>query len=137
MSVRLIKENEEKYIDEREDEVKEFFNSINFDELFNKIRETVGDKTIKFSKPELKGFNYNGFGVDWNSEDIVDKCGVIKIAFDKCMISGYGNGIYVDKKSNKLFYSASVHFEFELSEGGSNGIKIMSASFFDGKWNFR
>ena len=125
------------YLSDREEEVRQFFDSIDFEPFFAKIREKVGDNSIKFNKPELQKFSYDSFPVKFESEDLTDKCGVTSCLYNKIIIGNFGGGISSGKDSidsteetkDDLFIWMPAHFKFEYKSGGSNGTELITGVY--------
>lgn len=131
------------YLSDREEEAKEFFSKIDFEPLFDKIRKTVGDNTIQFKQPELKKFNYNRFDVDFESENLADRCGIMSCVYDTVVIDNFGGGISQEKDEstegdNNLYLWLPIDFSYQYKSGGSNGTEILVAIYTekDG-WKYR
>lgn len=134
---KLNEANDKVYLSDREEEAKQFFDSIDFEPLFAKIRELVDDDSIKFSEPQFGKFNYDKFDVDFKSDNLADKCGIMSVVYDKVEIDNFGGGISDDNEGN-LFIWVPVHFSFKYKNGGTNGTSLVDATFTTAEgWKFR
>lgn len=131
-------EENKKYLSEMEEEVKEFFNKIDFTPLLEEIRKRVNDNSVVFEQePTLGKFNFDRWTVKYSSQNVSDKCGIMSGIYEECYIKNFGGGISKDKETNELFFWTQVHFSFQYVNGGSNGAEIFNATYTDEKgWVF-
>ena len=125
-------ENKSIKLQDRETEVKEFFDKIPFEELYNKIREVLGDNSIKFNDARFKGYYYDRFLVEIESENLADKCGIMSPVYKEVLVDDFGAGIIEIKEkenSGNLRLYVPVDFSFKYKSGGTNGIEILRAEY--------
>ena len=130
--------NEDKVrLSDREEEARGFFSNIDFEPLFTKIRELVGDNSIQFNEPQFGKYNYDRFDIEFKSDNLADKCGIMSIVYDTVEIDSFGGGISNDNQGN-LFLWVPVHFSFKYKQGGTNGINLIDATFTTAEgWKFK
>lgn len=127
--------------------IEEYQKNLDLTPLFNWIKEVTGISDLKFN---VEKTNRNkDYRIEFESDNIIDKCGVMKFAFNDVRINSFGNGVtttapnYYDSekidynKDYDLYYWVSLHFSYQLVEGGSNGCKFGRAMCKEGKWEFK
>lgn len=121
-----------KYLsDYTNEEIESFVESINFEELYQEIRNKVGDDSLQF---EMK-YERNRIEII-NTENLKDKCGIMAVAYNEVRLATFNTSIFVEEESGELAYWCTIHYEYEITNGGSNGITILTAHYKNRKWNF-
>lgn len=119
-----------------EEEVKEFYNSINFQPLYDKINTTIGLQLTY--KNELEKTMSKEYLVNIvSNENISDMFLLIKAAWKEFKISTFGTSISVDQEHKDLKFWCSIDYKYRHQDGGMNGSSILSA-FYNNRdgWNF-
>ena len=128
---KLQEDNEKKYISEREEEAREFFNTIDFKPFFDEIRRRIGDSSIKFEEPTMGDFKWDSFKVGFVSEDLSMSC-----VYEYCQIDGNGGGI-AQSDEEEIYLWLPVDFSFRYTDGGRNGHTLMRSVYTKDKgWEF-
>lgn len=133
---KITEDNEKKYISERGEEAREFFNTIDFKPFFDEIRRRIGDSSIQFEEPTMGDFKWDSFKVGFVSEDLSKKCGVMSCVYEYCQIDGVGGGI-AQSDEEEIYLWLPAHFSFQYTNGGSNGHTLMRSVYTKDKgWEF-
>lgn len=115
--------------DYAEDEIADFYNSLDFTVVEEAINEYFGQKiTFKYERA--------GDRINFESnEDLCELFPAIGLLFAKCHINSFGGGIYVDKQTGELRCNLRPHFSYEHFDLGSNGCELAFCTFSGGKWS--
>ena len=131
---------------ERHERLKEeFAHEIPFNELFAKISQLTGLNDLKFSVKFVNG--REGLRPEFESQDLVDKVGFLKLIFSSIKITSFNSAIAIDKPRNyddidytktyPIYYWCTVDFSYEHPGGGSNGKTFLTAWYQDNQWQYR
>lgn len=139
-------EERDAYYERTKKRVQEYADNLDLTPLFNWLKEITGINDLTF---EVKKDTDAGKPrLNWESNNIVDKIGVMKFAFKDVRLESFGNGVtttapdYYDSevidfnKDYDVYYWCSVHFGYEHIDGGTNGASIGKAVCKEGKWSF-
>ncbi len=104
MTVRLIKEyaTRDKKLDLIKSTVEEMRKHVNEVEVELKFRTGYD---IKLTLKDLEQYRSSDYHVDFDDVDVLDKCGIFKAAFDKCVLSNFSSGIQVQLTTQDKGYS--------------------------------
>lgn len=112
----------------------EFANSIPFDELFDKIKEVTGIDDLKF---DLKiNETERGVRVTFESQDLSDRVGFLKLIFKEIKISQFNSEVY-EEKDGSYSYWCTVRFSYVHPDGGTNGKRFMVAQYRNNEWQYK
>lgn len=117
------------------DELLEYFNSIDFEPVFKKIRKITGLKNLTFTK-KLK-LNREGcyqyFEIE-SEQNIAETNKLIRAAWKDFRVCTFGASLYITE-DNRLSLWCNFDYSYEHQDGGHNGAKILRASLNKkGKW---
>ena len=109
----------------------EFVKSIDFEPLWKFIQEKVGE-AVAFETPEIRVSRRNTVTIEWQSENLAERAGIMKIAYKNLRICNFGGAVVKDTENDgKLKYWCSAHWGFEYRDGGSNGSGIAHVRYTD------
>lgn len=133
MSVKVLREANESI----PAEVLEFADKIDFNGL-NKILSDRLGTVVKLVPGKIeKGYSGYYYNAEMN-KDLSDKCGIMSEVFSSVKIDLFNSAINTDKDSGVMFFWCTPHFSYQMKEGGSNGLKICTATFtVEDGWNIR
>jgi len=112
-------------IDERNEDMVTFAQTIDFTELFNHIKTFV-KLDCEFHQPEITTTRGN-VHISFMSHDIASQAGAFTAILERCYFSSFNNSVFKDKETNELGYWVTVSIQFEHKSGGSNGMDVVSA----------
>lgn len=120
--------------DYSEDEIKEFYDSIDFTKL-----ETAINKKLKLDL-EFSHKYYQSRGeyrVEFRSDKNLcefQKAGLLSRMFKECYIQEFSNSLSVDKDTGDLYVWLTVDFCYQSFDSGHNGTELCQAYYHKGKW---
>lgn len=118
------------------DEILDYFNSIDFKPLLEKINSLVGlELTYDISLRKNKTGIYNFFKIE-NKENLVNSFPILSLAWREFKVATFNASIICDKKTGKLELWCTIHFTYEHHGAGTNSAEILTAWSKDGKWIF-
>lgn len=118
-----------------EDEIKEFFHSINFIELFDFTNNLLGlNLTYKVELDEKK---YTHFSIE-SKEDLTSMFNILLVAWKEFKVATFNSEIAVDKSTGELFIWGNLQYAYTHQNGGWNGAEIVSFTYNKSTgWNIR
>ena len=122
-------------IDDNNEELVAFAQTIDFAELFDHVRDFVNVE-CSFYPPEITT-NDGEVSINFMSDDITSRTGVFAAVLERCCIRSFMNGIHRDKKTGTLGYWVCVSIRYEHKDGGGCGLDVVHAAYSGGKWEFR
>lgn len=120
------------------DEIKEFYNKADFQELADAINNKFGfdlkfkwelDKPDRFG--QLRSFNF------YSDSNLVETNPILKTAFRKFTVGSFCNSISVARNTGELFLFITIDYHYEQHGGGSNGVEIARATYSEKGWDIR
>lgn len=128
--------------------IEQFAHEIPFDELFSYIEKVTGLQlqwNLKFRTDR-----YGDLIPSFESNDVVDSAGWLKLIFKSLRIASFNSAIAEDRphsmydrsdedrdaRSYPLYYWCTVAIDYDHHDGGSNGKTFLSAQYRNGEWNF-
>lgn len=119
------------------DEILDFFNSIYFKPLLDKINELIGlELTYDISIEKNSFGKYNYFEIK-NKENLVDNFPILALAWKEFKVSTFNANICCDKKTGELSLWCTIDFSYKHCGGGTNGATILTAWYRNGEWIMR
>ena len=116
------------------DEILDYFNSIDFKPLLDKITELIGLKlTYDISIEKNRFGTYNYFEIK-NRENLVDNFPILALAWREFKVSTFSANISCDQETGTLRLWCTIEFSYRHCDGGTNGAKILTAWYEEGKW---
>lgn len=112
----------------------EFVKSVNLEELFNKIKEVLGIE-VEF-EVEIKTDYRNSPYINIESNNLVNQSGIFAKVFSDVRVQTFNTSIAKDEKTNEYYYWLTVSLRHQLKEGGSNGVKLLTAWYQNNEWKF-
>ena len=121
--------NEKVYIsDFDEEEIKDFYNSIDFQPLYDKINKTIGLQLTYKHELEKSRENYR-IKIESN-ENIADMFQIIKAAWKEFRVTTFSTQICPDGESRgNLRFWCTIQYSYKHQNGGSNGASILEARY--------
>lgn len=120
--------------DYSEDEIDEFFNSVDFKPLEDALNNKLGTQlTFTHSYSLVRGDYRIKF---CSNEDLckVSQAGLIAKMLKECFLEQFSNGIHVNKETGELYIWLTVNFSYHHFDMGSNGCNLCGAVYKNGKW---
>lgn len=134
----------------------EFAEKVPMEDLFNEIRKVTGLSDLKFTSKVVE--RKESACIKFQSQDLVDKVGFLKLIFSTIVISEFNSEIRwksdlsIDDQDNYPSYSdfckayesnghfifwGTVDFSYTHPDGGSNGSQFLSFMYDERKgWEF-
>lgn len=109
-------------------------NEINFEPLYKEIRNLVNDDSIKFENEIIEG--RGGKYIKIQSEELIDKIGMMGIALKSIRLETFNSSLAFNQKEEKAYWWGSIDFQYDIADGGSNGMHVLYFQFEDGKYTF-
>ena len=107
----------------------DFVEKIPIEELFSEIRKITGLSDLKFSYKISEDRRLGKPRITFESEDIVNKVGFLKLMFSTLIISQFSSEITEDRDTGKIFWWGSVDFSYNHPSGGSNGYTFLRFTY--------
>lgn len=123
-----------KLVEDTNNELQEFAESVPMEELFDHIKELTGLHDLSFGvsrEPDRRGRPR----IQFDSQDLSDRVGFLKLLFKHLSIGSFGGEIRT--RSGIPYYWVSVAFSYTHPSGGMNGYNFCDALYEDGQWTFR
>lgn len=135
-------ENEEdaqKYIDEycseyylsdySDDEIKEFFDSINFRELFERTNKLINYNLSYITKIKDNRFGHPEHFQIESIENLTELFPILNCAWSEMKVETFNADIAVNKETGELQIWGNLHFSYKHLDGGSNGARILDFEY--------
>ena len=119
---------------DKNDKVFKFAESIPLDELFDEIRVITGISDLKFTS-KIDEDRYGMPYIQFQSQDLVEHVGFLKLMFKTIIISTFNSQIVHDKDEDKYRYWGTASFRYDHPSNGSNGYTFLTF-WYDKKWQF-
>ena len=124
-------------INERNEALIKFAQTIDFTELFNHIEGFI-KINCGFGQPEITTGRNGDVYVEFTSVDIKDQTGPFAHILRKCHITYFSNGVCRNKETQEIRYWTTVSIRYQHHDGGSNGMDICYAQYSDSEgWTFK
>lgn len=113
---------------------KKFAESIPMDELFSEIKRVTELPDLKFTYKIVE--SRTGMPrITFQSQDLVDKVGFLKLIFQELVISEFNSEIF--SKDGEYIFWCTVTISYEHPDGGSNGKTFYMANYSKKRgWEF-
>lgn len=136
----FIKVNELNYklyiSDFDEEEVKDFYNSINFQPLFDKINTTIGLQLTYTTSLEKNRDGSYRIEIDSN-EDISNIFILLKAAWKEFKVGNFSSSICPNNETRNLKFWCTINYNYVHQDGGTNGAHILDAFYTpENGWKF-
>lgn len=116
------------------DEILDYFNSIDFKPLLNKINNLIGlELTYDINITKNVYGNYNYFKIE-SKENLVDNFPILELAWREFKVTTFNASIYCDKTTGKLNLWCTIQYSYQHQDFGSNGAQILTAWYEEDKW---
>ena len=123
-------------INEHNEELVNFAQTINFEELFNHAK-AYAKVNCEFHQPEISTTR-GDVHISFMSHDIASQTGAFAAILERCSLSSFSNKVYADKETGEIGYWVQVSIQYEHKGGGSNGMEVLTAWYKDSTgWTFR
>jgi hypothetical protein len=123
-------------IDNNNEELVTFAQNINFEKLFNHIKETM-KLECNFYQPEITTTRGDIY-IHFMSDDISNQTGAFAGILENCYIGSFSNGVYKNKETGEPGYWVQVNIQYQHKNGGSNGMEVVTAWYDNTKgWIFK
>jgi len=118
------------------EQVEEFYKTIRWGELADKISEYLGVQIKLYPLLFKDGSNQVDLGQKHNNEDMADKTGIFKRILEGCWIESEWYDIYTEPNGD-LGFRVLLSLKYKYIDGGWNGHNFMYAWYKDGNWIFK
>lgn len=121
-----------------QEQLLEWAENIPMEELYSELRRLTGLTDLKFTKKirESRGTII----IDFESQDLVDQVGFLKLMFKEIKISNFNSEVYyksIDEEEAVPRYWGTACFRYTHPSGGSNGCTFLTFWYEDRKgWEF-
>jgi len=121
-----------------QEQLLEWAENIPMEELYSELRRLTGLTDLKFTKKvrESRGTII----IDFESQDLVDQVGFLKLMFKEIRISNFNSEVYyksIDGEEAVPRYWGTACFRYTHPSGGSNGCTFLTFWYEDRKgWEF-
>jgi hypothetical protein len=112
-------------MDEKNEEMVLFAQTINFAELFNHIKGYM-NVDCDFHQPEITT-SQGTVHIRFMSHDIASQTGAFATILERAYLSSFNNYVYTDKETGEPSYWVTVSIQYEHKNGGSNGMDVATA----------
>ena len=120
------------------EEMKEWAEKVPMEDLFSELRQITGLSDLKFTSRVVE--RNNSVRILFESQDIVDKVGFLKLMFKEIVISQFNSEVvYEAHKGEEPAYHlwGTASFRYTHPSGGSNGCTFLTFWYDDRKgWTF-
>ena len=111
----------------------EFAQTIDFTDLFDRVRE-IADVKCQFQTPKITT-NYEGsVFIQFESDNIADQCGPFGKILESCQIENFSGYVTRDRDTGEIYYWLTVSLRYRHIGGGSNGMDLCRAQYNHGTW---
>lgn len=116
------------------DEILDYFNSIDFKPLLDKINSLIGlELTYDINiKKDSQGI-YNYFEIE-NKENLVDNFPILALAWREFKVATFNSSILCDEATGKLSLWCTINYSYQHHGFGGNGVEILTVWYEEGKW---
>jgi len=111
----------------------EFAESIPMNELFEELKKVTGINDLKFTY-KITGSRNGMPRISFQSQDLVDKVGFLKLIFAEIHISEFNSEILY--RDNDFIFWCTVDFHYNHPGGGSNGKTFYTARYKNNCWEY-
>jgi hypothetical protein len=111
------------------DEIKEWFDKVDFTPVFEKVEELLGMKLNLQVNIRTNRHGFNEYFEIHSEEDLVDYFPILKAAWKRFVVDTFNAHICVDKETGELKLFGNMHFSYEHNDGGTNGANLFDFSF--------
>lgn len=116
-----------------QDKLIEWAEQIPMEELFDEIRKLTGLTDLKFAHKVVE--SRGSVRILFESQDLVDKVGFLKLIFKEIAISQFNSEVKV--KEGVPMYWGTADFSYTHPDGGTNGKTFLTFWYDDKKgWQF-
>ena len=117
------------------EEMKEWAEKVPMEDLFSELRRITGLSDLKFTSRVVE--RNDSVRILFESQDLVDKVGFLKLMFKEIVISQFTSDIFYDREEHVYEFLGTADFSYTHPSGGSNGCVFLSFWYNDRKgWNF-
>lgn len=109
------------------EQLKEWAEQIPMEELFTELRRLTGLADLKFTHKVVEG--RGSVRILFESQDLVDKVGFLKLMFKEITISQFNSEVTV-KNGEPLFWG-TADFSYTHPSGGTNGCTFLTFWYDD------
>lgn len=99
------------------------------------LKRITGIKNIKLDM-EIKS-SRNGEYIELTSNELIKYAGIMGCALNSIRLETFNTNVVFDEKNQEVYWWGSIDFRYELADGGSNGMKVLSFELRDNKYTFR
>ena len=115
------------------EQIKEWAEQVPMEELFTELRRLTGLTDLKFTHKVVE--SRGSVRILFESQDLVDKVGFLKLIFKEIVISQFNSEIVA--RDGELMLWGTAEFSYTHPDGGSNGKTFLTFWYDDKKgWEF-
>lgn len=120
------------------EEMKEWAEKVPMEELFSELRRITGLPDLKFTSRVVE--RNNSVRILFESQDLVDKVGFLKLMFKEIVISQFNSEVVYkayEGEEPAYHFWGTADFSYTHPSGGSNGCTFLTFWYDDRKgWTF-
>ena len=123
--------------DYSDDEILDYFNSVDFKLLLDKINSLIGlELTYDINIKKDRSGTYNHFEIE-SKENLTDHFPLLALLFKDAKVTTFNADIYCDRTTGKLSLWCTIHFSYQTHNLGTNGVEFLSAWYDNDKWTIQ
>ena len=108
---------------------------IPMDELYDYLRKLTGLADLQFTTKIIEDREGKP-RIMFQSQDLVEKVGFLKLMFSSIIISQFNSNIKFDKDLNDFYFWGTAAFSYNHPHGGSNGCTFCTFWYKNHAWTF-
>ena len=120
------------------EEMREWAEKVPMEDLFSELRRITGLSDLKFTSRVVE--RNNSVRILFESQDLVDKVGFLKLMFEEIVISQFNSAVVYDAYGDEepaYHFWGTANFSYTHPSGGSNGCTFLAFCYDDRKgWTF-
>lgn len=127
----MLNEEYSAYNANKEKEIREFYNSIDWTEFENTIKQRLNLENLTFNYQLVnEGQNFDVFTIYIESnENLTSSDYLLSQIFKDCYIKSFTSLITTNKLTNELYWSASIDFRWTYHSGSTNGTALCNVEY--------
>lgn len=108
---------------------------VPMDELYDYIRKITGLADLKFTTKIVED-RYGRPRITFQSQDLVEKVGFLKLMFSSIVISQFNSEIKFNEDLGDYYFWGTISFSYDHPSGGSNGCTFGTFWYKNNAWTF-
>lgn len=115
----------------KEKEIREFYNSIDWTEFENTIRQRLKLDFLTFNYQLVNDSqNLGMFKIKIkNNENLTEKNYLLSQMFKDCYISSFASLITINRLTDEIYWNTSIYFTWTYHNGSTNGTALCNVEY--------